>query len=178
MIEYLEWWNSSLRECQYCTCINQLLENEELCLNCGWLARSDLCCSSTCSKTNKGTQESLQLLNSDRCLPPRWSNHWTKYLWLREFDISPSSWSLLTLYQTAWNFGLLNRTYPSDKKSYKKLSQWERFEKYVDSLNSKCGKDTQYKVLFMGRHGQGYHNAAESYFGTPAWNVSLIFSYN
>lgn len=22
----------------------------------------------------------------------------------------------------------------------------------------------------MGRHGEGYHNAAESYFGTPAWN--------
>lgn len=22
----------------------------------------------------------------------------------------------------------------------------------------------------MGRHGQGYHNAAESYYGTPAWN--------
>lgn len=22
----------------------------------------------------------------------------------------------------------------------------------------------------MGRHGEGFHNAAESYFGTPAWN--------
>jgi hypothetical protein len=28
-----------------------------------------------------------------------------------------------------------------------------------------------YKVLFMGRHGEGFHNAAESYYGTPAWNV-------
>lgn len=24
----------------------------------------------------------------------------------------------------------------------------------------------------MGRHGEGYHNAAETYYGTPAWNVS------
>ena len=27
-----------------------------------------------------------------------------------------------------------------------------------------------YKVLFLGRHGDGIHNAAESYYGTPAWN--------
>lgn len=32
----------------------------------------------------------------------------------------------------------------------------------------------QYKVLFIGRHGEGYHNAAESYFGIPAWNVNFI----
>ena len=30
-----------------------------------------------------------------------------------------------------------------------------------------------YKLLFIGRHGEGYHNAAESFYGTPAWNVSL-----
>lgn len=29
----------------------------------------------------------------------------------------------------------------------------------------------QYKVLYMGRHGEGYHNTAETYYGTPAWNV-------
>lgn len=27
-----------------------------------------------------------------------------------------------------------------------------------------------YKVLFLARHGEGWHNAAESYYGTPAWN--------
>lgn len=32
----------------------------------------------------------------------------------------------------------------------------------------------RYKVLVMGRHGQGWHNAAESFYGTPAWNVSLV----
>lgn len=25
----------------------------------------------------------------------------------------------------------------------------------------------------MGRHGEGYHNVAEAYYGTPAWDVSL-----
>lgn len=24
----------------------------------------------------------------------------------------------------------------------------------------------------MGRHGEGWHNAAETFYGTPAWNVS------
>lgn len=51
-------------------------------------------------------------------------------------------------------------------------TQWQRFEKYVDYLNCKAPKDTKYKVLVMGRHGEGYHNAAETYYGTPAWNVS------
>lgn len=26
----------------------------------------------------------------------------------------------------------------------------------------------------VGRHGEGYHNVAESYYGTPAWNVSSL----
>ena len=26
----------------------------------------------------------------------------------------------------------------------------------------------------MGRHGEGWHNAAESFYGTPAWNVSSV----
>lgn len=28
----------------------------------------------------------------------------------------------------------------------------------------------QYKLVFMGRHGEGTHNAMEAYVGTPAWN--------
>ena len=38
-------------------------------------------------------------------------------------------------------------------------------------MNADADLDTVYKVLFMGRHGEGFHNAAESYYGTPAWNV-------
>jgi len=28
----------------------------------------------------------------------------------------------------------------------------------------------------MGRHGEGWHNAAETYYGTTAWNVSFEVS--
>jgi hypothetical protein len=42
----------------------------------------------------------------------------------------------------------------------------------VHLLNARAPRNVQYKVLFIGRHGDGLHNDAESYFGTPAWNVS------
>jgi len=44
----------------------------------------------------------------------------------------------------------------------------------VESLNAKADNNTVYKVLFMGRHGEGFHNAAESYYGTPSWNVRQL----
>ena len=74
------------------------------------------------------------------------------------------------------NFGLKDRTYSTDRRFDPEgtKSQWERFEYYVNHLNSGCSvkDDVRYKVLFMGRHGEGWHNAAESFYGTPAWNVS------
>ncbi|TGJ80598.1 hypothetical protein E0Z10_g8157 [Xylaria hypoxylon] len=64
-------------------------------------------------------------------------------------------------------------SYPTDKEFDRqvKKTQWQRFEHYVDTLNRNADKNTQYKVLFLARHGEGYHNAAESYYGTPAWNT-------
>ncbi|TIA26332.1 phosphoglycerate mutase-like protein [Aureobasidium pullulans] len=71
---------------------------------------------------------------------------------------------------TANNFGLINQTYESDKKSDGARTQWQRFNKYLKYLNSKAPKHVEYKLLFIGRHGEGYHNAAQTYYGTPAWN--------
>ncbi|KAJ5246815.1 hypothetical protein N7468_001798 [Penicillium chermesinum] len=76
---------------------------------------------------------------------------------------------------TAVNFGLINRTYPTDHllkhlSDYNTLTQWERFYHQVRELNEWSPRDVEYKVLFLGRHGEGWHNAAESYYGTPAWN--------
>jgi len=65
---------------------------------------------------------------------------------------------------------LKNQTYPGIG-AYN-LTQWQQFAEVVNSLNANADLNTVYKVLFMGRHGEGYHNAAESYYGTPAWNVS------
>ncbi|KAH8726917.1 histidine phosphatase superfamily [Phaeosphaeriaceae sp. PMI808] len=70
------------------------------------------------------------------------------------------------------NFGLINRTYPSDSTcpDRKQSSQWQRFQHHVSTLNKKAPHNERYALFFMGRHGEGYHNVAESFFGTPAWN--------
>lgn len=75
--------------------------------------------------------------------------------------------------QTAVNFGLINRTYDTDAQYDPKgeKTQWQRFAHKVWSLNRASGKNLQYKVLYMGRHGDGYHNVAEEFYRTPAWNV-------
>lgn len=57
------------------------------------------------------------------------------------------------------------------------MTQWQRFYHQVQKLNEDSSQDVEYKVLFLGRHGEGWHNAAETYYGTPAWNVRL-FSQN
>ncbi|KAI6821252.1 phosphoglycerate mutase-like protein [Hortaea werneckii] len=70
---------------------------------------------------------------------------------------------------TAYNFGLMNRTY-ADLGLAGNLTQWQKFEAQVQLLNNQAPLNTVYKVLFMGRHGEGFHNAAQDYYGTPAWN--------
>jgi broad specificity phosphatase PhoE len=35
---------------------------------------------------------------------------------------------------------------------------------------SKRDRSESYKILFLGRHGQGIHNVAEAKYGTQAWN--------
>lgn len=69
------------------------------------------------------------------------------------------------------NFGLINRTYPSDATlKHKGLTQWQRFKHQVHVLNQDSPHNVQYKLLYMGRHGDGYHNDAQAFYGTPAWN--------
>ncbi|KAG8922642.1 hypothetical protein FRC00_007180, partial [Tulasnella sp. 408] len=43
---------------------------------------------------------------------------------------------------------------------------WTRFKATVQKLNDEAGPSCSYKVLFIGRHGEGYHNAAEAFYGT------------
>lgn len=73
---------------------------------------------------------------------------------------------------TASNFGLINQTYPSDSTcpDSKHATGWQRLAHYISRLNHLAPKTERYTLLFLGRHGEGYHNAAESFFGTPAWN--------
>ncbi|KAB5539561.1 histidine phosphatase superfamily, partial [Coniochaeta sp. 2T2.1] len=75
---------------------------------------------------------------------------------------------------TTSNFGLVNQTYPSDASLTQcggsPPTQWQRFAHHVKTLNAASPDTVAYKVLFLGRHGEGEHNQAETYYGTPAWN--------
>ncbi|PSN72424.1 phosphoglycerate mutase family protein [Corynespora cassiicola Philippines] len=66
------------------------------------------------------------------------------------------------------NFGLIDRKYETDTEG--DLKQWQRFERFARHLNASSEEGVQYKVLFLGRHGQGWHNVAESKYGTKAWD--------
>ncbi|KAF2227459.1 histidine phosphatase superfamily [Elsinoe ampelina] len=72
---------------------------------------------------------------------------------------------------TAQNFGLLNRTYPSDTWFTTRFqTQWQRFSTHLSQLNTRSPPHITYKLLFLARHGEGTHNSAETFYTTPSWN--------
>ncbi|KAF2726309.1 phosphoglycerate mutase [Polychaeton citri CBS 116435] len=70
------------------------------------------------------------------------------------------------------NFGLINRTYPSDDDDQDSPSktQWQRFSAYLRHLNANAASGASYKLIYHGRHGEGYHNVGEAKYGTKAWD--------
>ncbi|KAK2741741.1 hypothetical protein FQN55_008241 [Onygenales sp. PD_40] len=68
-------------------------------------------------------------------------------------------------------FGLINQTYDTDCDfdPDNKKTQWQRFDHKLQSLN-RHAPHTKYKLLYMGRHGEGYHNVAEQFYGTELWD--------
>ncbi|KAG1805760.1 histidine phosphatase superfamily [Suillus variegatus] len=41
-------------------------------------------------------------------------------------------------------------------------NRWRTFKQRIDQLNTSSPVGTQYKVFFVGRHGEGFHNVAEA----------------
>ena len=72
--------------------------------------------------------------------------------------------------------GLLNRSYETDAEfdPSSQKTQWERFAYYVKSLSEHASSGIQYKLLYLARHGEAYHNTAISYYGTGCWEVSAL----
>lgn len=87
----------------------------------------------------------------------------------------PSPTDIADADQVASNFGLIPRSYDSDAEFDPdgRRTQWERFEYQINKLNEESGPDTSYRLLFLGRHGEGYHNVAERRYGREAWDVSI-----
>ncbi|CAO2650114.1 Nn.00g014060.m01.CDS01 [Neocucurbitaria sp. VM-36] len=68
------------------------------------------------------------------------------------------------------NFGLINRGYDTDPSDQEGEEQWKRFERYVRTQDEESKEGESFKVLFLGRHGQGWHNVVEAKYGTKAWD--------
>ncbi|CRK14317.1 hypothetical protein BN1723_016170 [Verticillium longisporum] len=65
------------------------------------------------------------------------------------------------------NLGILDREYPEIEIPG---TPWERLVTNVTRLNAESRGDVQYKVLFLTRHGLGYHNVQQAKVGTPEWD--------
>ena len=68
------------------------------------------------------------------------------------------------------DFGLIRRSYPNESPSDLNKTQWSRFTAHLNRMNTEAPPNTEYKLLFLSRHGQGYHNVAETKYGRKAWN--------
>ncbi|KAJ8474034.1 hypothetical protein ONZ45_g16086 [Pleurotus djamor] len=49
--------------------------------------------------------------------------------------------------------------------------RWETLFKRIANLNHHADSKTSFKLFFLGRHGEGFHNVAEAKYGTPAWDA-------
>lgn len=74
------------------------------------------------------------------------------------------------------NLGLIpGQAYPSDDLELPDQRDWVRLERYVKWLNGRAAEGVRYKVLYLTRHGLGYHNKLHKEVGHEAWEVSFFF---
>lgn len=64
---------------------------------------------------------------------------------------------------------LLHREYPSDDPAAADQRDWTRLAAHVRSLNAQAPANVRYKVLYLTRHGLGYHNQKHTEVGTQEW---------
>lgn len=69
--------------------------------------------------------------------------------------------------------GLIDQPYPTDEAFDPQRSKqpWERFINLLNSWNESEKGKAAYKLIYVTRHGQGYHNAKESDVGSAEWEV-------
>ncbi|KAI0386764.1 phosphoglycerate mutase-like protein [Hypomontagnella monticulosa] len=73
--------------------------------------------------------------------------------------------------KTLPSLGLISQTYETDRvfdPQYQK-TQWERFIHFVDYLNKADQGKAVYKLVYVIRHGEGFHNVKEKQVGRHQW---------
>ncbi|GME79191.1 unnamed protein product [Ambrosiozyma monospora] len=54
---------------------------------------------------------------------------------------------------------------------------WTDIKNQLKEYNDNAPLNTTYKLVYFARHAEGYHNAAETYFGEDLWNCYLTTLY-
>ncbi|KAK1596662.1 phosphoglycerate mutase [Colletotrichum navitas] len=65
--------------------------------------------------------------------------------------------------------GLLDKPF-GDETSQPGIKPWERFAAHVSRLNTESPDGVDYKVVYLTRHGLGYHNVQEAKVGRDEWD--------
>lgn len=99
----------------------------------------------------------------------------------------------LILDYTKSDFGLINAS-ASDEEPSRGTSPWEQLKQRVSDLNRQRVPSVQYKLFYLvrmntmliqdeplthylhpnqGRHGEGAHNVASHFYGSPVWDVCI-----
>ncbi|KAI1336778.1 histidine phosphatase superfamily [Xylariaceae sp. FL0016] len=68
--------------------------------------------------------------------------------------------------------GLLERDYDTDAAfdPEKKKTQWARFVHFLEKKNEDSRGQVRHKLVFLSRHGQGFHNVKEAEVGRHEWD--------
>lgn len=56
------------------------------------------------------------------------------------------------------------------KEDFGRILSWQDTFAKLDELNANASENEAYKVFFLARHGQGYHNFANMKYGQKAWD--------
>ncbi|KAJ1326438.1 glucosyl-3-phosphoglycerate phosphatase [Microdochium nivale] len=73
---------------------------------------------------------------------------------------------------TTPGLGLIDQPFETDAEfdPNGEKTPWERFAYYLRDLNKREAGRAEYKLFFLARHGEGYHNVQEAKVGTAAWD--------
>ncbi|TIC97294.1 putative phosphoglycerate mutase [Colletotrichum higginsianum] len=67
------------------------------------------------------------------------------------------------------SLGLLDKPF-EDATNDAGAKPWERFTAHVNRLNAESPEGVEYKVLYLTRHGLGFHNVQAAKVGTTEWD--------
>ncbi|KAI0024136.1 histidine phosphatase superfamily [Xylariomycetidae sp. FL0641] len=78
---------------------------------------------------------------------------------------------------TKVGLGLIDRAYDTDAAfdPERRMTQWERFVHFLKKQNEVDDGKVAYKLIFVTRHGEGFHNVKEAEVGRHEWDNHWSF---